>query len=99
VLAPFIDGGTCSSHVLNLVHYILHSFAVILFMADATETSGEYDFQNILYDCICTAVYIANRCRMLCCCATADRQTANAFEDVAFLISDYFHVCFFTSLR
>ena len=35
-----------------------------------------------------------NRCRLLCCCASNNRQTANAFEDVANLISDYFHVCF-----
>ena len=33
------------------------------------------------------------RCRLLCCCASTNHQTANAFEDVAYLISDYFNVC------
>ena len=44
---------------------------------------------------ICFAVFTLNRCRLLCCCVSKNNQTANAFENVAHLISDYFQVCFY----
>jgi len=45
-----------------------------------------------------SAVFNINRCRLLCCCVSKNTQTANAFENVAYLISDYFQVCFISLL-
>jgi len=51
-----------------------------------------YISEKMLYADI-VRVHAVNRCRLLCCCASRNAQTANAFEDVAYLISDYFSVC------
>jgi len=57
------------------------------------QTSAELAKKYLRGD-IYFSVCSVTRCRLLCCCVSKNHQTANAFEDVAHLISDYFHVCF-----
>jgi len=57
------------------------------------KSTNEFSPNYFLGD-VCCSVCTVNRCRLLCCCVPKNNQTANAFEDVAHLISDYFNVSF-----